>query len=259
VGKLELRGVAVFNRGLEDRDLTFYLDGRRLDRDDSNDDGYARVKHRFGEPGAHRLVVAYEDETDRKCESWATVFVWQKTDRILVVDIDDTLARTRKRYLFSRSSPDLSEPMDDAAEVLNELSRAFRIVYLTARPREWVPKTREWLHRNAFPLGPVLTWDVDKDPWSQEDYKEDRIDDLQDDFDCVTIGIGDRESDHAAYRERKLFTILLVPGKPPRAVKRGVRLPDWPAVRDLFARNPHLYERDEVSKTPVILPLWGRD
>ena len=32
VGKLQYRGVGMFNKGVDDRDLTFYIDGRRLDR-----------------------------------------------------------------------------------------------------------------------------------------------------------------------------------------------------------------------------------
>jgi hypothetical protein len=255
IGKLEYRGLAVFNKGLDDRNLSFFLDGRRVDTDDTNHEGYAKAEYEFHRPGAHRLVVAYDADGERKAETAATVFVWQRHDPILIVDVDGTLARTRKRYLLSFSSPDRSPAMEAAPDVLLALAERFQIVYLSARPREMIPKTHHWLQRNGFPIGPVWTWDVDRDPWSREDYKEDRIDDLQDDFDCVTIGIGDQESDHEAYRKRKLFTILLDSDEPPQHIRRGVMLPDWSAVRDLFARNPKLYDADLSYKCEVELPF----
>lgn len=255
IGKLEYRGLAVFNKGLDDRDLSFHLDGRRVETDETNGEGYAKAEHEFDRPGVHRLVVAYDKNGDRKAETAATVFVWRERDPILVVDVDGTLARTQKRYLISTSSPDRSPALEAAPEVLVALSEHFQIVYLTARPREMISKTHQWLQRNGFPVGPVWTWDVDRDPWSRADYKEHRIDDLQDEFDCVTIGIGDQKSDHEAYQERKLFTILLDSDERPRHIRRGVMLPDWTAVRELFARNPQLYDADLSYKCEVELPF----
>ena len=43
IGKLEYRGVAVFHKGIDDRDVRFLIDGRCLGQDDTNDEGYARM------------------------------------------------------------------------------------------------------------------------------------------------------------------------------------------------------------------------
>ncbi len=256
VGKLEYRGFKILNKGAEDYDLWFYVDGRRLEAEDTNDEGYAKIEVDFDEPGMHQLVVALEEEGQRYVEATATVFVWRESDPILVVDIDHTVAQTQTRYLISFSGPDNSPVMPGAAEVLHTLSRSFRIVYLTGRPREMIPKTHDWLAHNGFPAGPLLTWDVDVDPWSRAEYKENRIDDLQDEFEHITIGIGDRETDHEAYRERELFSIMLMPHRPPRTLQSGVAVPDWAAIRELFARNPSLFNPNLPHDADMALPLW---
>ncbi|MHC4234753.1 MAG: LNS2 domain-containing protein [Planctomycetota bacterium] len=253
VGKLEYRGVAVFHEGIEDRELRFFIDGRSAGRDDTNDEGYARLKHRFESPGHHKLEVRYTDRRGHTQTATAAVFVWDQATPILVVDIDQTLSRTKKRYLLGDGA-DRSQPLPGAATVLNELARRFRVVYLTARPRELAVKTRRWLADQGFPPGPVLTWDVDEYEWSATEYKKDRLDELTDDFDHITIGIGNAESDHVAYRKRKLLTILIDPHGAPTAIAGGVRLPDWSAVRRLFTANPHLYDADLSYKTSLSLP-----
>ncbi len=258
VGKLELRGVAVFNKGLDDRKLQFYVKDQFVGADGTNDEGYASVRYRSPDVGIDPLKVSYRGRDGVRLDTTASVFTWRKEDSILIVDIDDTICRTYKWSLLS-SGEDPSPPMAGAVEVLRELSKEFRIVYLTARPREIVPKTRRWLERNGFPTGPVLTWDVDKYPWSQGDYKKERIDQIQDDFDNVRIGIGNTDKDHQAYRKRKMFTILLDPGQRARYIKRGVKVPDWQAVKELFRRNPQLHDQIRSDKFDVTLPGFDRD
>ncbi|MCP4250219.1 MAG: hypothetical protein GY778_24510 [bacterium] len=257
IGKLEYRGVAVFNKGLDDGQIRFYLDGQPVGEDDTNDEGYARIKRRFASPGRRRLEIRYRDGRGRTQSAEATVFVWDPSQPILVVDVDNTLAHTKKRYLFSRG-PDRSAPFATAVEVLTELADHFRVVYLTARPRELAVKTRQWLAAHDFPAGPVLTWDVDRYEWSATSFKKDRLDDLTDRFDHVTIGIGNAPGDHTAYRKRRLLTILIDADAPAATIERGVRLPDWRVVQKLFKANPALYDPELSYKTRLIIPPADR-
>lgn len=254
IGKLEYRGVYIFNRGTDDKHLHFFLDGRPIGNDETNEEGYARVNCDFHEPGVHRLVVAHGRDGVWDAEDAAAVFVWQKHEPILVVDVDYTVADTRVRDLLSLFGTEESEPMTDSPEVLGELARSFHVVYLTARPRELIPKTREWMNRHGYPAGPLLTWDMDRHPWSQGEYKRERIDDLQDHFEAVNIGIGDRSHDREAYWKRNLFPIMLEPDSPV-SVDDAVYLPDWSAIRELFARNPQLFSPKLRRDEPVSLPI----
>jgi hypothetical protein len=250
VGKLEYRGVAVLNKGIEDRDLRFFIDGEPVGTEDTNDEGYARLKQRFRVEGVCHLRIEYQDRRGLSHSAVADVFVWDRDRPVLVVDIDDTVARTRKRYLFGPGE-DRSPPVPGGAEVLGELAEHFNVVYLTARPREVAAKTRRWLANQGFPAGPVLTWDIDEYEFSATEYKKDRLDDLTDRFEHVTIGIGNADSDHRAYRKRKLLTILIDPHQVAAGIERGMRLPGWPAVRRLFALNPRLYEAGLSYKMPL--------
>ncbi len=253
VGKLEYRGLAVLNKGLEDRDLRFYVGDRHVGTDDTGDEGYATVKERFEAAGLYSLTVRFEDDRGSTQSAGASVFVWAQDRPVLVVDIDGTIAQTKKRYLLG-DGIDRSQPLPEAAAVLTELADRFHVVYLTARPRELGPKTRDWLAVHGFPPGPLLTWDIDQYEFSATEYKKDRLDDLKDHFDYVTIGVGNADSDYEAYRRRKLFTILIDPEGAADLIPRGVRLPSWSAVRKLVAANPRLYDRDLSYKTVVVFP-----
>ena len=254
VGKLEYRGVAVLNKGIDDRDLRFVVGGQLVGDDETNDEGYARVKHRFDSPGVADLEVQYEDGRGRVHSALGRVFVWSQDRPVLVVDIDGTVSQTKTRYLLGNGL-DRSKPLPDAASVLGELAERFCVVYLTARPREMAVKTRRWLGDHGFPPGPVLTWDIDKYEWSATDYKKDRLDDLKDQFDHVTVGIGNAESDHKAYRKRKLLSILIDPDAPAGGaeIERGVAVPDWAAVRRVFATNPCLFDPELSYKVELVV------
>ncbi len=171
VGKLEYRGLVVFNPGSEDRDLEFFVDGRPVGSDDTDDEGYAKLKHRFDTAGRRVLEIRYRDRRGDVHQATASVFVWGDRRPILVVDIDDTVSQTKKRYLLG-DGMDRSKPLPDAPAVLSELAGRFHVVYLTARPREMAIKTRRWLADNGFPRGPVLTWDIDEYEWSSTEYKK---------------------------------------------------------------------------------------
>ena len=253
IGKLEYRGVAVFNKGIDDRDLQFFVAGRHLGDDETNDEGYARLKRRFGPAGVHRLEVRYTDRRGQPHSAEASVFVWGQGRPVMAVDIDQTVSQTKKRYLLG-DGLDPSKPLPRAAPVLGELAGRVQVVYLTPPPPEMAVKTRRWLADHGFPPGPVLTWDIDEYEFSATEYKKERLDDLKDRFDHVTIGIGNAESDHKAYRRRKLLTILIDPAEEPAIIERGVRLPDWAAVRRRFEANPQRYDPDRSYRAALSLP-----
>ena len=106
--------------------------------------------------------------------------------------------------------------------------------------------------------GPLLTWDADKDPWSQTGYKKQHIDKLQDELNQVNIGIGNTTKDYRAYRKRKLFSIVLDPDNPPERIKYGVQLPNWMTIERFFELNPRLCKKDMSRKRDVVLPSRQR-
>lgn len=256
-GKLLDEGIALFTKGLDERELTFYLDDLFAGSDYTDNDGYAAITRHFEAVGEYDFTVSYSEAGREFAQSNATVYAWEKDDILLIVDIDGTLSDTQLVSLIS-SQTDASPAIPEAAEVLGELADNFRIVYLTARPRELMRKTRQWLADNGFPRGPLLMWDTDTDPWSQMEYKSLHIEKLQEDFSHVTIGIGDAQTDYQAYRTGQLFSIMInyVPdaGTSPEAIEGGVKVSDWSTIRTLFAENPQLFETNVSDKTAWIPP-----
>jgi len=252
-GKLEFKGVAVFNKGLDDRRLNFYLDDEWIGHDDTNGEGYASIKYPFTEPGTRRLRVSYPLNKSETIETSADVYIWDRGRPILIVDIDGTLCQTNNWSLMM-GQEDPSPPLPGAAETLRELSEQFGVVYLTARPRDLIPKTRRWLHRHEFPPGPLLTWDVDKYPWDQANFKKKRIDKIQNDFNGARVGIGNTKTDRQAYHKRKMFSILLDPNHPPAEIDAGARVPDWRTVGLIFQANPELATPNASHKINIRLP-----
>ena len=186
------------------------------------------------------MKAIFSDNRGRYAEANSRVYVWGKNDPILIVDIDGTICRTNNLALVLKSDDNISTPMSGAAEALTELSKQFHIVYLTFRPREYIYKTRQWLKSCKFPNGPLLTWDLDKQPWSVYDYKKKQIDNIQDDFKNVRIGIGNTEKDYQAYKKRKLFSIIITPGQPATRIDHGIKVPDWQQAKDEIKNHASL-------------------
>lgn len=68
---------------------------------------------------------------------------------------------------IARKIFETAEPFEGAAEVLNQLSKHYEILYLTARP-QWAKKlTYNWLERHGFPAGEIV-FTRDKYSWIKE-------------------------------------------------------------------------------------------
>lgn len=253
VGKLEKRGFFVLNEGIADQDLRFYVEDEFIGTARTDDEGYARITRPGTPAGTGNIRVEYADGDNLSVESTAKMFTWPQDQPILVADIDDTLCQTQEGLLIGISYDDYSKPLPGAPEAMRELAKSFKIVYLTARPREVLPKTRRWLENNGFPEGPVFTWDIDSDPWSQLKYKNLRLDQLTEKFNEMTLGIGNTTNDLTAYRDHGLFSILIDPKSRSQLIEQGVKLPNWTQVREFFEKNPQWLTLQDPNPT-VELP-----
>jgi hypothetical protein len=102
-------------------------------------DGYGRLKYVPTKTGMIKLVVKYGPETDT-----ANLLVMDKEDRALLVEIDAGL----RGGLFS------PHPLPDSREVLDTLSRKYRLIYLHGMIGRYPSK--KWLEANRYPEGIIL-------------------------------------------------------------------------------------------------------
>jgi phosphatidate phosphatase PAH1 len=76
---------------------------------------------------------------------------------IVACDIDSTISETSLNALFFDDIDSTSRPIEGSVEVLREIARDYQIMYLTARPRFTLEKTRSWLDAHGYPREPVIT------------------------------------------------------------------------------------------------------
>lgn len=102
-------------------------------------DGYGRLKYVPAKTGMIKVVVKYGPETDT-----ANLLVMDKEDRALLVEINAGL----------RGGPFSPHPLPDSREVLDTLSRKYRLIYLHGMNGRYPSK--KWLEANRYPEGIIL-------------------------------------------------------------------------------------------------------
>jgi len=268
VAYVEKEPVLGLRRNVEDVEVRFYLNGRAVGDDDTDDDGRAsiRIKHAPAGIGAFeaRALVGGHD-----LRATAAVYRWHKDRTIIAVDIDDTIAETEYRQLILKDRDKKSDPVDDSRKTLSRLARDYHIVYVTARPRFLLEKTRRWLADERFPSGPVVTARGLRQTIRPARHKTKMLRDLRDRWPNLLIGIGNNAADAEAYGANRMLCLIVPPkGDAVDDIGRhAVVLRDWDAVADVFEQNrgvltdPHEVARAVKGKRMLKLPLmrWEDD
>jgi phosphatidate phosphatase APP1 len=165
----------------------------------------------------------------------------------LVVDIDETLCVTDYTNVFWGIGRDDSRPLPNAARIMNSLSRDFRIVYLTARPRNLLEKTRRWIAREGFPQGDIITAPNVLDLISQTTYKQKQLNRMRASYPNMLIGIGDKPTDADAYRKHGMLPVVVNPWRDRHYRAGELIMQDWQQLGEFFERN-----RDVLTDRPLL-------
>ena len=122
--------------------VKFYVDGKYLGANLSGGDGYALFKYVPISAGIFILKVESGKDFDE-----GSLLVTAENDRILLIEIEKVFAEFPVSF----------KPAMDSAEVLQGLSKKFRIIYLTTLTG--VELSRKLLKENTLPGSPVLKWE----------------------------------------------------------------------------------------------------
>ena len=169
----------------------------------------------------------------------------------IVLDIDDTISRTRFWDLLRGRRDELSKPLQGAVEVLSRLARDHEIAYVTARPRVLFESTREWLVRNGFPRGPLIVSGGMREAMRAAEYKSRVIARARQSFPDVLIGIGDKASDAAAYSGNGMLTIIIGRASGDGFDDSALVLGDWHTLELFFQANHALLTDPERIRRVV--------
>jgi hypothetical protein len=122
--------------------VTYHVDGIGIGTTLSGGDGYAFMKYKSTSSGIKILKVESGEDTDE-----GVLLITGKKDRVILIEIENALFDSMLSF----------KPVKKSKEVLKELSKKFRILYISSLVG--VEQSRKWLKDNEFPFSPVLKWE----------------------------------------------------------------------------------------------------
>lgn len=135
-----------------------------------------------------------------------TICILEKDEKYIICDIDFTLSATNF-FLYLSNNVLHIKALYNSQYFLNELSKFFRIIYLTGRKESFTRITKIWLEMNNFPPGPLLARNID--------YKNNLCMFKTEVLKNITtiskngVGIGDLKSDIFAYLNNNILPIKI--------------------------------------------------
>jgi len=182
-------------------------------------EGVATATVGLTEPGLYEIQAKYPgNHRYRSGEDVVMVLAVPPHRPVLVLDVDNTL--TQGNWLEVKPEP---IPFDkNTVRVVNELSRRYAIVYLSARPRPLHKRTRIWLRKYGFPDGPILLWYPFQERWlSPSRFKRYELADLRKDGVNLAVGISNTTGDTKTYLRAGMKAIIV-----------GKEIPDAQSAHD---------------------------
>jgi phosphatidate phosphatase APP1 len=196
---------------LRNANVTISVNGTQIAKVITDKQGVARKSYTPKELGVYTVVFECEEGPDNsKATATSLLFCRDKTKPAILIDIDHTIADiAMEKFLVTRTKD--IKPLPGAREVLDDLAKTYDLIFLTARDKHLLHRTKEWLSINHFPSAPVFFRDMGKEPLSESKFKTDKIAQIKASWSNVTYGIGDKLSDAQAYLANGLKTIIISP------------------------------------------------
>ncbi|OHD16405.1 MAG: hypothetical protein A2086_08085 [Spirochaetes bacterium GWD1_27_9] len=136
------------------------------------------------------------------------VYVLQLEEKepYIVCDIDFTISATNAFLYLSKNLLN-QKKIFHSSEVLQNLSKNYKIIYLTGRRMKYSQMTRKWLKLNEFPEGPIISR-KHKFPSGLQYFKASVLKEIAK-ISNNAVGIGDLSSDIGAYLLNDLTAIKI--------------------------------------------------
>ena len=203
--------------------VLFRRDGELFKAAETDDDGVAVVSFTPDTPGLYRFTAELSPNgfAEAPPPPQACLVACRTADApMVIVDLDKTLVRSGF-HLVLLGEP---KPMPDSPRVMHRLAEKYSLVYLTHRPDYFGPKSKAWLAKHGYPLGPLLLSDIGGFLSGSAKFKSDVIQRLSKRFGNMRIGIGDKLSDAISYHANGMtaFLVLDIPDTVPAVQLRAV-------------------------------------
>jgi len=222
---------------LRNANVTISVNGEQIAKVVTDEQGVARASYMPKELGVYTIVFECEEGTDySEAKASSTLFCRDKTKPAIVIDIDHTIADiAMERFLVTRTKD--IKPLPGAQEVLDELSKTYDLIFLTARDKHLLHRTKAWLDHNRFPSAPVIFRDMSREAFSESKFKTEKIAQIKATWTNITCGIGDKLSDAQAYLANGLKTIIISPKE--ELPKQAHSVQQWQQIKELLKDLSH--------------------
>jgi len=245
IAYVEQEPILGIRRDVRDVRVHFSVNGREVGSDKTDDNGRATEKCRIDAGvGTFDAEAVVHHKTLR---ARGRVFRWDDRRVAIAVDVDHTLERTDYQDLLLDDDDD-SNPVKRSAKTLRSLADGFHILYLTARPRFLLDKTREWLDEEGFPPGPVVAAKGMRQTLRPGEFKRRSLHALRKDWPSVLIGVGDQPGDARAYGANDMLSLMLGRASDRRFGPHSLVFRGWKELsRFLVANQETLADPDDLS------------
>jgi hypothetical protein len=236
-------------RGIPDVDVHFIVDGQEVATARSDERGFVVVVADVG--GNPEQFEATATFGGRSFRSQGRLIQW-RSDRVIVAcDIDSTISETSLQALFFEDTDQVSGPIAGSPEALHEIASDYELMYLTARPRFTLEKTRRWLEDHAYPRAPVITSLTVGDALAQTGYKIRVIRSLRRHYENLLIGVGNTSIDSESYGANGMLALLVRPEGDITFGPHAIEFHGWEQIRDFFRANRELLRDPERVQAAV--------
>lgn len=224
-----------FLGGVSDVEVQFTVDGRPVAQAVTDERGFAKAIAAVDRP-ADRFEATAQVGAERFRRE-GEVVEWRRDTVVVGCDIDSTISQTSLGSLFFDEVDESSTPIPDSPNVLTEINRDFQVLYLTARPRFTLDKTRGWLEQHGYPRQPVVTSLAPRDALGQTRYKTRTLDSLRKHYSNLLIGIGNTDIDADSYAVHGMLVLLIQPDREIGHDGDVFRFQNWQQIGAFFREN----------------------
>jgi len=222
---------------LQNANVTITVNGTQVAKVVTDKQGVATANYIPKELGTYTIIFECEESADySNAQASSSLFCRDKTKPAIVIDIDHTIADiAMEKFLVTRTKD--IKPLPGAKEVLDELTKTYDLIFLTARDKHLLHRTKEWLSINRFPSAPVIFRDMSREAFSESKFKTEKIAQLKATWTNITCGIGDKLSDAQAYLANGLKAIIISPKE--ELPKQSHSVQQWQQIKALLKDLPH--------------------
>jgi hypothetical protein len=215
-------------------EVEILVDGKRVGTATTDSNGVATIHAPVD--GSSSTYAVRAKAGNEVAQGRGRIFNWNSSRTAVAIDVDDTISATDYGSLFMTDLDTTSPHVDHSPAAVQAMAPHYGIVYLSARPRWLHEKTKVWLDEHGFPPGPILHASRFEACWQQERYKRDMVNEFQQKFPNLLVGVGDKDVDDRAYGDNQMLGVILE--KSPNGYRdHCVVLPDWQQIQEFFVEN----------------------